>query len=270
MYALAAGGYRFRSLRLTDPQMRGWDVYAFQTAFPGIVPDGVFGPKTHMALIALQQRVAKRQPGFPVDGIAGPLTLRAASLEGLPVLEVSYATPPGLAPGILEGESGLNPGEYTKPYANGTRDVGVAEENVVPTETNLQRAFHVRDSEERLCRMLRNRFDGAFGKSTYVDTPRECWRRAAVLYHNWQAASNRYVDGTIAKWRYEARFVPGGPADAGLYVHTRSDGSQTRSYAMGDRAQWIVLIGVQGVDTGYEWAHHYIESKVGYVTTWPR
>ena len=45
--------------------------------------DGVFGPRTQAAVRAFQQGVAYDVRGFPVDGIAGPLTWQALVTEAL-------------------------------------------------------------------------------------------------------------------------------------------------------------------------------------------
>lgn len=247
MYALAADGYKFRPLRFTDPLLTGWDVYALQTAL-GIPSDGIFGSQTRNAVIEFQKTMK-----LVVDGIAGPATIRASTLKPLRHYEGLYKTPIGLAKGILEGECGLYSGEYTKPYRNGTRDVGPAQENITPSEANLKISFDVVGSEARLCLKLRTRYDSCIGESSYVDAPEECWKYGAVLYHNWQAASNRYVNGTINSW---------------IYTAYDSIARINKQYRMSDPAQWIKDIGVDGVSTGYQWTKHYISTKVGYVNIW--
>lgn len=66
-----------RFIRITSPFMQGDDVREVQDALillgynPGVA-DGVYGPKTHGAVIALQQAM-----GLTVDGIVGPRTTEA-------------------------------------------------------------------------------------------------------------------------------------------------------------------------------------------------
>lgn len=69
-----------RLLKLTDPYMRGEDVAQVQTRLVKLgyrlgTLDGVFGPKTHDAVIAFQ-----RSQGLAADGIVGPKTLAALGL----------------------------------------------------------------------------------------------------------------------------------------------------------------------------------------------
>jgi N-acetylmuramoyl-L-alanine amidase len=76
-----------RLLRLQSPRQRGDDVTALQGALERETQvrlqdadgrfDGVFGPRTELAVRTLQGA-----SGLLVDGIAGPLTLRALELVG--------------------------------------------------------------------------------------------------------------------------------------------------------------------------------------------
>lgn len=45
--------------------------------------DGVFGPRTDKVVRAFQRAIAVEIPGFPVDGIVGPLTWQALITEAL-------------------------------------------------------------------------------------------------------------------------------------------------------------------------------------------
>jgi len=76
-----------RLLRLQSPRQRGDDVTALQMALERETQvrlqdadgrfDGVFGPRTELSVRTLQGA-----RGLLVDGIAGPLTLRALGLVG--------------------------------------------------------------------------------------------------------------------------------------------------------------------------------------------
>ncbi len=59
-----------RTLRLTDPMMRGDDV-AFVQRWVGVDDDGVFGPGTRAAVAEYQ-----RMRGIEADGVVGPTTWR--------------------------------------------------------------------------------------------------------------------------------------------------------------------------------------------------
>lgn len=270
---LAAGGYTPRPLNLGDV---GWDVLALQLCLNGwgaaLLIDGAFGEFTDSAVHAFQRQViaAKLPPAErddAVDGIAGPQTKRELSYKLIWPAQAKHSTPPGLVRGMVEGESGFDPGNYTKPYANRRRDVGLVMNNIDPTDDQLVWAFNGPARVMAMAASLRKRFDYCIERNG-TPTAERAWRYGAVLFHNWQSASERYVAGTIHTWRYEARFIPGGAADAGRFVRRLTDGTEVRSYSMADRAQWIVHIGVAGVDTGYEWAEHYIDSKAKYVRSW--
>jgi peptidoglycan hydrolase-like protein with peptidoglycan-binding domain len=45
--------------------------------------DGTFGPRTEKAVRAFQRAMADEIPGFPVDGIVGPLTWQALVTEAV-------------------------------------------------------------------------------------------------------------------------------------------------------------------------------------------
>ena len=60
-----------RTLRLTNPFMRGEDVRFAQTKMGGLKADGVFGPKTDKRTRAFQ-----KENRLKVDGIIGPNTWR--------------------------------------------------------------------------------------------------------------------------------------------------------------------------------------------------
>lgn len=266
---LAAGAYRTRPLHLG---VTGWDVLALQLCInswgAALTADGDFGGMTDSAVRAFQQqviapKVAAEYRDEVVDGIAGPQTKHELTYKLIWPAQAKWETPPGLVRGMVEGESGLDPGNYTAPYPNGRRDVGEVMNNIWPSADQLRWAFDGGPRIMGMAEVLATRWAACLGKPG-TPTSEQAWKYGAVLYHNWQSASDRYVAGTIGTWRYEARFWPGGPADSGRYVRTNSDGSQVRSYAMADRAQWIVNIGVAGVTTGYQWAEFYIASKTIY------
>lgn len=81
-----------RSVRLVAPSLRGEDVAALQSALGRLGfdcgrVDGIFGPATDHAL-----RDFQRNCGLDVDGVCGPLTLRALEING-----ARTGTGPGVA-----------------------------------------------------------------------------------------------------------------------------------------------------------------------------
>lgn len=246
-YPLANGGYSYRPLK---QGMEGWDVLALQLGLRSVVSkaikaNGSFGGGTLNLVLAFQ--AAQK---LDIDGVAGVDTQRELAKELIWPVQRRFETPPGLIRGLIEAESGYRFGNYTGSYRNGTRDVGLTQENIAISDVNLLSALNGAQAIQRLGKSLRDRKNYAIGKSSYVDTNAEAWKYGAILYHNWQAASNRYIDGTIATWVYTAF-----DSVAGKY----------KQYRMSDPAQWIIDIGVAGVSTGYQWVNHYVTTKTVYV-----
>jgi hypothetical protein len=230
MLSLAAGGYRYRPLR---EGISGWDGWALQRALD-IPADGVFGPVTTGAVKRFQ-----KAHDLTADGIAGPATQRDLAEELIWPVQKQLATPPGLLRGLMEGESGYLLGNYTAPYRDGSRDVGLMMHNLAPTQHNLTFAFDGRLAIPSSAVKLNNRRVD-YLKLTKND--RSAWRYA-IGAHNWPAAADRYAAGTIDRWVYVSRGV---------------------SYRMTDPAPWIIEQGVAGVRTGHEWFAHYVDSKLQY------
>lgn len=138
-YPLNEGAYEFRSLQGRDgkmPPMVGWDVYALQTLLNDslegvIVPlalDGVLGDKTAVAIWTYQ-----KERGLVQDGKAGPETQRYLVLDQVHVVTRKYEIPKGLVRGHLQQESSLWVGNYTAPYKDGTRDLGLTMRHAAPS-----------------------------------------------------------------------------------------------------------------------------------------
>lgn len=236
MFALASGRYIYRPLK---EGVRGWDVVALQLGLRGvgttIAADGIFGPATKASVVAYQ-RVVK----LVADGIAGIATQKGLLLDDIWPQQERFRTPAGLARGVVEGECGWQIGNYTAPYADGTRDAGSCMLHVVVNEDNLKRAFDPAYCIARLCRRLREGEVGApYGHDDFLGKPgaqthRRAWE-LAVLSWNWPAAAVKLANGG------KLSTAP---------------------------AQWVIDIGVAGVDSPAEWAEHYIESKTLYVREW--
>jgi hypothetical protein len=138
MFDLADGGYQYRPLRLEDPPLVGWDVFALQSGLV-IEADGVFGAETEREVDRFQSRRA-----LVIDGIAGPTTQRAICQSFLAPLRRDYGLPRGLAMGQVGKESAYLLGNYTAPYADGSRDCGVAQRNT--RYVSFEQAFNVPSS----------------------------------------------------------------------------------------------------------------------------
>lgn len=235
MFTLAAGRYVYRPLR---EGVRGWDVIALQFGLrliSQVVIDGVFGPATAGVVKAFQ-----RKHGLVEDGIAGIATQRELLQQNIWPQQDRFRTPPGLARGVVEGECGWQIGNHTAPYADGTRDVGSCMLHVAVTAENLSRAFDPALSIGKLCRRLREGEENApYGHDDFFGKPgakthQRAWE-LAVLAWNWPAAAVKLANGGALST------AP---------------------------AQWVIDIGVAGVDSPAEWADHYIASKTLYVREW--
>jgi hypothetical protein len=235
LFPLAVGRYVYRPLK---KGLRGWDVVALQfslRAISEIVIDGVFGPATTAAVIAFQ-----RHRSLAEDGIAGIATQRELLLQNIWPQQNRFRTPAGLARGVVEGECGWQVGNHTAPYPDGTRDVGSCMLHVVPDGESLPRAFDPVFSIGKLCRRLREGepnapygHDDFFGKPG-AKTHQRAWE-LAVLAWNWPKGAVKLANGGVLST---------------------------------EPAQWVIDIGVAGVDSPAEWAAHYIASKTVYVREW--
>jgi hypothetical protein len=186
-FRLRAGAYRYRPLR---ERHTGWDVWALQTAlhacgFP-LVVDGLFGPRTDEAV-----RHYQAGESLVVDGIAGIATQRALGLELGGVAELRHGLPVGHMKGHLESECAWQLGNYTAPYANGTRDMGPVQDNLPKapgaaiSEADCHRAFDVPAQVTRLATFIRTRYDGYWrgGSNPHVPTRRRAWELGAGAWN---------------------------------------------------------------------------------------
>ncbi len=177
---------RYRTLRLTDPQMRGEDVFALQTglhtlgAQPGLA-DGILGPQTAAAIKRAQSTLA-----VTVDGLAGGQTQTALVRLLADRARTKYSLPVGLAFGQLSHESGCRVGNYSPQRSDGHYDAGVAQRNT--KFTPARDGFTVPTSIEACGRNLRLYFDKYAGVEPFARR----WGLAAAAwnapaYANWIA-----------------------------------------------------------------------------------
>lgn len=163
-------GYKYRALRAG---LRGWDVYALQTAL-AVSADGIFGPQTEAAVRACQERNALVR-----DGIAGVLTQREATLDLLWPVQREKQTPPGLLRGQIEHESSFWVGNHSLLYGNGSYDVGVCQRNT--KYVDFATGFDAPGSVAALAGSTRRYFDKFAGVKSDEDGRR--WGLAAGAWN---------------------------------------------------------------------------------------
>lgn len=142
---------KFRTLKLTSPQMRGEDVYALQNALVSLGysvgsagADGFFGSDTDKGVRKFQESVKAGDPKFVVDGLAGGGTQKAAAVKLAESAAFESGVPIKRLYGQLEHESSFRLGIYSIQYDNGSYDAGVAQRNTALTPP--QEGFEVEDS----------------------------------------------------------------------------------------------------------------------------
>lgn len=150
---------KLRPLKLASPVTLGEDAYALQCALnevdgAGLTTDGAFGRKTSDAVRTYQTKKAVTDPTIgDADGIVGPLTLRALSLDVCRLVSKESTVRFVALKGQSEFESGHRPGIYSPLHNPGTVkqswDSGQVQENslvkfVEPGDTlaaRVRRAF---------------------------------------------------------------------------------------------------------------------------------
>lgn len=178
---------RYRTLKLTEPRMKGEDVFAFQTAAKALSvdpgpTDGILGPQTAAAIRGVQSKLS-----ITVDGLAGGHTQGAICR----FLAAAYSLPRGLLLGQLAAESGHRLGNYSPEHSHSAPggpyyDAGVAQRNT--RYTSPREAFDVPASIAKLADVLRVHYDKYEG----VPTTRRRWELAtgtwnAPAYAHWIA-----------------------------------------------------------------------------------
>lgn len=148
---------RFRTLLLTDPLLRGEDVYALQTALAGCgfdvgTADGILGKDTAAGIRRFQQAAH-----LTLDGKAGGATQQALALVIAGGTSLKYRLANGALRGQLEHESGFRLGNYSPIRADGSYDAGVAQRNT--QHTPAREGFTVPASIDALGDVIRNHYD---------------------------------------------------------------------------------------------------------------
>lgn len=250
-----------RSFRVALKEgMKGHEVWALQlnlnAASPNAITptkleqDGIYGAKTRQAVVALQGLENQK-----VDGIAGLQTQRALAMTFIPTAEEMSRLPKGLIHSLIEGESGWAVGAVNFTVAGGF-DAGWLQRRVLDeqrTDVNVTEAFSGPVAIQHAAAELRN-WKGIYNKRPGARTNEKAWEYS-VLRWNWPAAADKFADGSIQNWRYTEKW-------------TDQTGPHSAIRSMDEPARWIKAIGVPGVQTGFQWARHYIENKTTYVTNW--
>lgn len=232
-----------RTYRFTlKPGLQGHDVWALQINLNAvyasdIVEDGDYGDNTKARVTRFQ-----KDQGLTADGIAGPLTQRTLALALLGGPEAAETLPKGLLKGIVEGESGFYVGAVNWSVAGGV-DCGYVQRRVYDEnydDAHFRVAFNGKTQFASVAAEVRDLKETFYGRKG-ATTHRRAWE-LAVLNHNWPAAADRLSRGLS------------------IYIDPRRDDQP---------ADWVIAIGVAGVETPREWADYYIASKTIYVTSWP-
>jgi peptidoglycan hydrolase-like protein with peptidoglycan-binding domain len=130
-FPFADGAYEYRPLRIRQPRLIGWDIFALQSALnacdiePAVMRDGYFGKLTENAVIEFQT-----DRKLDVDGIAGVATQQKLCSAIARKVTRNLGLIGGLIYGGVEHESSCWIGVYTAPYTNGSRDVGPVQWNL--------------------------------------------------------------------------------------------------------------------------------------------
>ena len=149
--------FRYRTLQLVDPLMRGEDVYALQTAlnelsFPCGYADGILGVLTGQAI-----KDAQRKYELVVDGKAGPTTQKTIAIKLASAVARAFGIPPEANRGQIEHESGYVLGNYSPLRSDNTYDAGVAQRNTKYTDP--KEGFDVGSSLGALSASTRKYYD---------------------------------------------------------------------------------------------------------------
>lgn len=212
--------------------LTGHDVWALQINLnhlgARLTADGAFGPITELAAKNYQTKAK-----LVADGIAGPLTQRAMALELIAPASAAFKIPEGLVKGIVEGESGFFVGCVNWGVPPGV-DCGWTQDRVEAPEfsdSRFHEAFDGRKQFAYVASMLRSKKNEYYKRT---NNHKRAWE-LAVLYHNWPFAAEKLVrGGTLSK----------------------------------EPIDWVIAIGVAGIDSPAEWADFYISTKTHYVTEW--
>jgi hypothetical protein len=164
--------------------MVGTDVAALQINLPGVVVDGVFGPKTRQAVLALQ-----RKYGLTADGIAGLMTQQ--QIVTTHCLGVPVKIPNGMLISLAANESGFALAAFSRHPSDAGYDLGAFQHSSGadpdPPQTFIRNSYDVKLMADETAKRFVKLF-AAYRNDPHVKTDRRAWE-LAVLSHNWPAAA---------------------------------------------------------------------------------
>jgi peptidoglycan hydrolase-like protein with peptidoglycan-binding domain len=182
-FSLANGAYEYRPLKKATPQLRGWDVYAVQTAvmasgfaLPQFGADGFFGDETTKAVKGFQGLA-----GLAADGIAGIITQHGLGARLALKVEKTLGLPDKLLYGATENECGWELGNHTEPYKDGTRDLGAAQKNEPVTVATCDLWFNVLPAIRAFGKFILDRHKHY--ADLYALTDRRNWELAVAAWN---------------------------------------------------------------------------------------
>lgn len=194
------GAYKYRPLRKTKRVMRGWDVYALQTALDhlgyGLGPtgiDGYLGKYTSDAIWDCQYDFNLKE-----DGIAGVDTQKELGVAIVLEVQDELNITEGLLYGQVSHESSYWLGNYTAPYTDGSRDCGVVQRNT--NFTPKQEGFKVPESINALGQRIITKY-GLYYSQT--NNKRRSWELAAGSWNAPTWTDTLARGGTLSPSQYE-------------------------------------------------------------------
>lgn len=198
-FNLRAGSYVYRPLR---KGLSGWDCFAIQKCIIAcgyplerFGADGFFGDETDKALRKFQEDF-----GLAIDGIAGPVSMRILVTTIAKGVSEANNLPAFLQEGQIEHESSYLPGNYTAPYEDKTRDLGVVMMHKSVTDANCEFAFDAPNRIDQLARFLRTRHDLYWkkGENPNVKTHQRAWELAVGAWNAPAWADTLARGGTLS------------------------------------------------------------------------
>lgn len=196
-------------LETIEEGQRAWWVAALQINCnelgAGLEVDGIYGRETRLFIVDFQLHHGINNG----KGMVGPLTSRAMCLMLTWPAQTKHRTPPGLARGMIEGESNFDMACVSEVYSNGRRDVDACQDNTGEwdSESVLVDLFNVRKSTDRMLGKVRRKHDEYVAKGC---SSRIAWQ-LATLAHNRPADSDKLAVSSAGKDQIDWSVIPDKP-----------------------------------------------------------